>query len=185
MVLSKDQRVSSKSNRPLPPLLFLSNDNKKGNESSHSHSQGKSSQKQSTNLYAKKTISTNQPSFAERETFQSERDSSIEADDSLGTLLSRHFEPETDEDNGLSQNALIAKRRILHEKARVRHICGICNRECPSKHKLKRHLSTHTEDRPFICDACGKTFKWIGYLQKHIRQQHSNCSIDCESTLLL
>ncbi len=177
VVLSKDQRVAAKSNRSLPPLLFLSNDSSK-NGSSNSQGKTHHSQRPPTSLYAKKTTTANQ-SFGRKEILQSERDSSIEAEDSLGTLLSRHFEPDTSEDNVLSPNPLIAKRRILHEKARVRHVCSVCNRECPSKHKLKRHLSTHTEDRPFVCDACGKTFKWIGYLQKHIRQQHSNC-IDSE-----
>lgn len=181
VVLSKDKRVASKSNHLLPPLLFLSNgSSKKGNGSSNSQGKTQHSQRTSgpTSLYAKKSISAAR-SFEEKETRQSDRDSSVEAEDSLGTLLSRHFEPDTSEDNVLSPNPLITKRRILHEKTRVRHICSFCNRECPSKHKLKRHLSTHTEDRPFVCDVCGKTFKWIGYLQKHIRQQHSNC-IDCE-----
>ena len=52
------------------------------------------------------------------------------------------------------------------------HICHICSRGCPSKHKLKRHLCTHSEDRPFNCCVCNKSFKWTEYLQKHMRQQH-------------
>lgn len=59
-----------------------------------------------------------------------------------------------------------ARRSLLHYK------CTECGRECPSKHKLKRHLSTHSDARPFPCKICGRTFKWSEYLQKHMRQQH-------------
>ena len=55
----------------------------------------------------------------------------------------------------------------------VRYKCDMCGRVCPSKHKLKRHLSTHSEARPFPCGICGRSFKWTEYLQKHMRQQHS------------
>lgn len=55
----------------------------------------------------------------------------------------------------------------------VRYKCDICGRVCPSKHKLKRHLSTHSKERPFPCSICGRSFKWTEYLQKHMRQQHS------------
>lgn len=54
----------------------------------------------------------------------------------------------------------------------LRYKCDKCGRECPSKHKLKRHLSTHSDARPFPCKICGRSFKWSEYLQKHMRQQH-------------
>lgn len=106
------------------------------------------------------------------------RSSSVEAEDSLGDLLSKHFDPDST-DNSLSGLATspsseIAKQRSLLGRTKIRHVCDICNRECPSKHKLRRHLSTHSEERPFACQLCGKTFKWTEYLQKHMRQQHVN-----------
>ncbi len=68
----------------------------------------------------------------------------------------------------------IATRRslLLGRIQKQRHFCHVCHRECPSKHKLKRHLSTHSEERPFNCELCGKSFKWTEYLAKHMRQQH-------------
>ena len=57
-------------------------------------------------------------------------------------------------------------------RSMLRFKCDKCGRECPSKHKLKRHLSTHSDARPFPCKLCGRTFKWSEYLQKHLRQQH-------------
>ena len=67
----------------------------------------------------------------------------------------------------------IAQRRaLLLGRTKQRHVCLQCGRECPSKHKLKRHLSTHSEQRPYNCHLCGKSFKWTEYLAKHMRTQH-------------
>lgn len=65
-----------------------------------------------------------------------------------------------------------ALRRSLGGRPRLRRTCHICGRECPSRHKLQRHLSTHSEDRPYNCRVCGKAFKWTEYLSKHMRTQH-------------
>ena len=67
---------------------------------------------------------------------------------------------------------IATRRNILLGRTKNKYVCDVCGRECPSKHKLKRHLSTHSEERPFICQICRKSFKWTEYLQKHMRQQH-------------
>lgn len=66
----------------------------------------------------------------------------------------------------------VAAAQRLFLRSKQRHVCHVCGRSCPSKHKLKRHLSTHSEERPFNCQLCGKNFKWTEYLAKHMRQQH-------------
>ena len=102
--------------------------------------------------------------------------------------LSKDSETETDSKmaevaiaikSTLNTNDLPPSVSVSHEvdfvarRAMLRYKCDVCGRECPSKHKLKRHLSTHSEARPFPCRICGRTFKWTEYLQKHIRQQHA------------
>ena len=67
-------------------------------------------------------------------------------------------------------------RKTLTGRPKVRRTCHICGRECPSRHKLQRHLSTHTEERPYSCKICGKAFKWTEYLSKHMRTQHGSNS---------
>ena len=67
---------------------------------------------------------------------------------------------------------LAQRRALLLGRTKQRHVCLQCGRECPSKHKLKRHLSTHSEQRPYNCHICGKSFKWTEYLAKHMRTQH-------------
>ena len=71
---------------------------------------------------------------------------------------------------------IAAQRRLILEagvRPKQKRVCHVCGRECPSKHKLKRHLSTHSEERPFSCQLCGRNFKWTEYLAKHMRTQHA------------
>lgn len=68
---------------------------------------------------------------------------------------------------------IAALRRSLSGRPKQKRMCHICGRECPSRHKLQRHLSTHSEKRPYNCRICGKAFKWTEYLAKHMRTQHA------------
>ena len=70
------------------------------------------------------------------------------------------------------EQAKIPSLDVVTGRPKVRRVCHICGRECPSRHKLQRHLSTHTEERPYSCKICGKAFKWTEYLSKHMRTQH-------------
>ena len=75
--------------------------------------------------------------------------------------------------SSLTSLDIAALRKCLTHKPKVRRVCPICGRECPSRHKLQRHLSTHSERRPYNCEICGKAFKWTEYLSKHMRTQHN------------
>lgn len=55
--------------------------------------------------------------------------------------------------------------------------CPSCGKVCSNKSKYMRHLSTHSEDRPYSCPLCKKGFKWVEYLSKHMKQQHPNSSL--------
>ena len=76
------------------------------------------------------------------------------------------------EEAGAGALDIAQRRALLLGRTKQRHVCLQCGRECPSKHKLKRHLSTHSEQRPYNCHLCGKSFKWTEYLAKHMRTQH-------------
>ena len=55
--------------------------------------------------------------------------------------------------------------------------CTSCGKVCSNKSKYMRHLSTHSEERPYSCPLCKKGFKWVEYLSKHMKQQHPNTSL--------
>jgi len=52
--------------------------------------------------------------------------------------------------------------------------CNICGKEFVQKCSLKRHEQTHSNDKHWICDypGCGKRFKLKEYLDVH-RRTHS------------
>ncbi|XP_068995965.1 zinc finger protein 11-like [Embiotoca jacksoni] len=46
-------------------------------------------------------------------------------------------------------------------------ICPICSRILPCTADIAKHLRSHSEERPFICIACEKGFKYKDTLKKH------------------
>ncbi|KAM9341552.1 uncharacterized protein ABDE67_015209 [Symphorus nematophorus] len=49
------------------------------------------------------------------------------------------------------------------------HDCHTCLKGFPSLSKLQRHMMTHTGQRPFGCDLCGKKFRQKTHLRVHFR----------------
>lgn len=47
--------------------------------------------------------------------------------------------------------------------------CLICNKNFHSKQNLRRHLQTHTGEKPHRCEYCELSFLRLSHLQRHIR----------------
>ena len=52
------------------------------------------------------------------------------------------------------------------------HVCNICNKDFASPYNVRRHQLTHSDDRPFACQFCNKSFKEKSSLTKHVKRVH-------------
>ena len=59
-------------------------------------------------------------------------------------------------------------------------MCNICNKSYREKSYLVVHIRTHTGAKPFECDKCGKCFLQSGDLKRHVARIHTEKKIPCE-----
>ncbi|XP_051940667.1 zinc finger protein 665-like [Hippocampus zosterae] len=52
------------------------------------------------------------------------------------------------------------------------HVCPVCNVTLPYAGKLKRHMRTHTKEKPFRCAVCSLAFSQSYHRTRHMKKQH-------------
>ncbi|KAF2095954.1 hypothetical protein NA57DRAFT_43210, partial [Rhizodiscina lignyota] len=58
-------------------------------------------------------------------------------------------------------------KRLKNAGTPERFVCDQCQRSFGRVEHLKRHLGSHTEERPFRCSICNKSFLRNDTLQRH------------------
>ena len=53
-------------------------------------------------------------------------------------------------------------------------VCKICRKEQAAKSNWQRHFNTHSDERPFACHLCSKSYKRSDQLTAHMKKQHVN-----------
>ncbi|KAF1382157.1 hypothetical protein PFLUV_G00161540 [Perca fluviatilis] len=79
-------------------------------------------------------------------------------------------DPETDDsaDWKETREPQSALNSLKHDsRCKKTFSCSECGRTFGTKAHLKRHMITHTGERPFICSVCRKSFTQSGDLQRH------------------
>ncbi|XP_033870027.3 zinc finger protein 91-like [Acipenser ruthenus] len=59
----------------------------------------------------------------------------------------------------------------------MKHQCIVCLKCFNSPSKLNRHSLIHTDQRPFNCQECGKTFRQLAHLKVHQQTHRNNSTI--------
>ncbi|CAG2173165.1 unnamed protein product [Oppiella nova] len=62
---------------------------------------------------------------------------------------------------------------LSYKHGMLSFVCHMCGYKTSKKFYLERHMSIHTDAKPFQCDECDKFFKTRGILLTHKRQTHS------------
>merc|ERR1719225_1905413 len=83
--------------------------------------------------------------------------------------------------NGTSLPYVIETNKSGNKKrsSKILPVCGICGKKFVCVTTMKRHLVTHTGERPFNCKVCGKQYTQKGNLRVHERTHRNDRPFEC------
>lgn len=62
---------------------------------------------------------------------------------------------------------------------KVMYRCRACKKEVNTRTSIRRHVQTHSDVRPFVCEECGQGFKVKMYLTAHMAGKHGTNYFTC------
>uniref|UniRef100_A0A182K519 Transcription factor grauzone n=1 Tax=Anopheles christyi TaxID=43041 RepID=A0A182K519_9DIPT len=78
------------------------------------------------------------------------------------------------------KNKLCLRKHML-QHSQVRHACDQCDYTTINVQSLQNHRRVqHTNEKPFVCPTCGKSFKVKSNLREHLAQHQQEQKYSCE-----
>ncbi|VEN43584.1 unnamed protein product [Callosobruchus maculatus] len=70
----------------------------------------------------------------------------------------------------------------IRGRGRGRYVCQQCGIRCKKPSVLKKHIRTHSNDRPYTCEKCHFSFKTKGNLTKHMKSKSHTKNYSASAT---
>ncbi|CAL1274923.1 unnamed protein product [Larinioides sclopetarius] len=67
---------------------------------------------------------------------------------------------------------MVGFSNVTAEYTSKKYFCEKCFYTTNDRSNMKRHQRTHSQERPYSCDICGKSFTRKGYLDFHVMDKH-------------
>ena len=123
-----------------------------------------------SNLVAQATQQQQQQQQHEQLNFQNNNFNQQQLSPSSGHSLSSFEE----DDSRLGKAKKQVRRKKQKRAGDVLIKCELCPYSTRYKEHLTSHMNTHNEDRNYLCDDCGQTFKWSHSLKRHQRTHQTD-----------
>ncbi|XP_075972574.1 uncharacterized protein LOC142974257 [Anticarsia gemmatalis] len=76
-----------------------------------------------------------------------------------------------------TRSSAASHKRVVHDKIKG-YVCDLCGYACGTNGELRQHRAIHSDEKPFTCRKCSKSFKTYSNLKTHI-DTHEETSYEC------
>ncbi|XP_015587432.1 zinc finger protein 250 [Cephus cinctus] len=108
-----------------------------------------------------------------------ERTSPEKKDNMLLCISNKSHKKNLKRTNALARRKVSKENRLTKVNGDPLLECTYCQQKFDFPSVLKRHMRSHTNERPYVCQVCNKSFKQLGHLSQHSLTHTDYRSFQC------